>query len=42
MKNQLGGSWIISKDLLERDMWSADHFEKEIKCTMTELSGLIE
>ena len=23
-------------------MWSADHFDKEIKCTMTELSGLIE
>lgn len=42
VKNQLGGSWIISKDLLERDMWSADHFDKEIKCTMTELSGLIE
>jgi hypothetical protein len=42
VKNQVGGSWIISKDLLERDMWSADHFDKEIKCTMTELSGLIE
>jgi hypothetical protein len=40
--NQLGGSWFISKDLLERDMWSADHFDKEVKCTMTELSGLIE
>lgn len=23
-------------------MWSADHFETEVKCTMTELSGLIE
>jgi hypothetical protein len=42
VNNQLGGSWIISKDLLERDMWSADHFDKEVKCTMTELSGLIE
>ena len=40
--NQLGGSWFISKDLLERDMWSADHFDKEVKCTMTELSGIIE
>jgi hypothetical protein len=23
-------------------MWSADHYEKEVKCTMTELSGLLE
>jgi hypothetical protein len=38
VNNSLGGSWFISKDLLVRDMWSADHFEKEIKCTMTDLS----
>lgn len=24
--NALGGSWIMSKDLLVRDGWSADHF----------------
>ena len=42
VKNQLGGAWIISKDLLERDMWSADHFDKELKCIMTVLLGLIE
>ena len=42
VKNHLGGAWHISKDLLEKDMWSADHFEKEVKCTMTDLSELIE
>ena len=25
--NHLNGSWFISADLLEKDMWSADHFE---------------
>jgi hypothetical protein len=38
VKNHLGGSWFITKDLLHRDMWSADHYEKEVKCTMTDLS----
>ena len=42
VKNHLGGAWFISKDLLVRDMWSADHFEKEIKCTMTTLSEILE
>ena len=40
--NHLGGSWLISKDILERDMWSADHFDKEIKCTMSDLSEIIQ
>lgn len=40
--NHLGGAWFISKDLLARDMWSADHFEKEVKCTMTDLSEILE
>lgn len=26
VKNHLGGSWFITKDILLRDMWSADHF----------------
>ena len=39
--NQFGGGWLISKDLLVRDMWSADHFEQEIKCTMTDLSEIL-
>ena len=42
VENHLGGEWFISKDLLLSDCFSADHYEKEIKCTMTELSGLLE
>ena len=42
VQNQLGGQWFISKDILEREMWSADHFEKEVKCNMTDLSEIIE
>lgn len=42
VKNHLGGAWFISKDLLVRDMWSADHYDKEIKCTMTDLSEILE
>lgn len=42
VKNQLGGAWFISKDILERDMWSADHSEKEVKCNMTDLSEILE
>lgn len=42
VKNQLGGSWFISKDLLVRDMWSADHFDKEVKCPVTNLSEVLE
>jgi len=40
--NHSGGSWIISKQLLTRDMVSADHFEKEIKCSMSELSIILQ
>lgn len=42
VSNQLGGQWFISKDIIEREMWSADHFDKEIKCNMTDLSEIIE
>jgi len=38
VKNHHGGAWFVSKDILVRDMWSADHFDQEIKCTMTDLS----
>jgi hypothetical protein len=38
VNNHQGGSWFITKDLLTRDMWSADHFDKEVKCGMTDLS----
>jgi hypothetical protein len=37
----LGGKWMMSKDLLVRDSWSADHFSKEIKTTMTELASIL-
>ena len=42
VKNQLGGAWFISKDLLERDCWSGDHFDKEVKCTMTQLTAVLD
>lgn len=32
----------IAQNVLEEDSYSADHFEKEIKCTMTELSGILQ
>jgi len=32
----------MSKDILEREMWSSDHYDKEIKCNMTDLSEIIE
>ena len=41
VKNSHGGSWFVSKDLMVRDMWSADHFDKTIKCSMTDLSQMI-
>jgi hypothetical protein len=31
----------MSKDLLVRDSWSADHFGEEIKTTMTELAAIL-
>lgn len=42
VENHLGGSWFISSDILGKDMWSADHFNREIKCNMTDLSEIIE
>jgi len=39
--NALGGSWIMSKDLLVRDAWAADHFKQEVKTTMTELANIL-
>lgn len=42
VKNQLGGAWFISKDLLERDCWSGDHYDKEVKCTMKQLAEVLD
>ena len=39
--NALGGTWIMSKDLLVRDAWSGDHFSQEIKTNMTELASIL-
>ena len=38
VNNHQGGSWFITKDIISRDMWSAEHFDKEVKCGMTDLS----
>jgi hypothetical protein len=42
VKNQLGGAWIMSQNILERDSYSADHFSKEVKCNMTDLAEIIQ
>lgn len=42
VKNQLGGAWFISKDLLVRDSWSADHFDKTVVCNQTELAQILD
>ena len=31
----------MSKDLLVRDAWSADHYSQEIKTNMTELAQIL-
>ena len=41
VSNSLGGNWIISKDLLVRDAWSADIYDKEVKTNMTELARIL-
>jgi hypothetical protein len=36
VKNQVNNShYYITKDMIEYYMWSADHYEREVKCTMT-------
>ena len=41
VSNALGGSWIMSKDLLVKDAWSGDHFSREVKTSMTELASIL-
>ena len=41
VQSQRGGAWHMSRDLLERDCWSADHFEREVTCSMTELANVL-
>ena len=39
--NTYGGSWIMSKALIVRDAWSADHYDKEVKTTMTSMAEIL-
>ena len=39
--NQRGDAWKVSKDIMT-GMYSADHFDKTVKMTMTDLAGLME
>lgn len=39
--NSLGGSWMMSKALLLRDAWSADHFTQEVKTNMTNMAEIL-
>ena len=32
---------MISKDLLHKNCWSADHYETQMPCTMTELANIL-
>ena len=43
LKNHKDGSYeIADASILSSDMWSADHFDQEVKCTMTDLSTIIQ
>lgn len=42
VQNHQGGQWFISKDLLVRDSFSGSYYDKEVKCTMTDLSQILE
>jgi hypothetical protein len=41
LQNDRGESLEISKEVLICDSFSADHYEKEVRCTMTELSEIL-
>ena len=40
VKNSYGSEMIVSRDILE-NMWSADHFKKEVPMNMTNLAELL-
>lgn len=40
VENQYGARMHFTKDILEK-MWSADHYNKEVPCTMTELAEVL-
>jgi hypothetical protein len=41
VENSFGATMHVSLDILE-NMHSADHYEKEVFCTMTELAEILE
>lgn len=41
VENSLGGSWIISKDLIVRDSWSSEIYAQEVKTNMSELAKIL-
>lgn len=42
LQNERGETLQIQKDVLISDSFSADHYEKEVHCTMTELSEILQ
>ena len=42
LENQYGEHFHIEKSILERDSFSADHFQHEVTCNMTELVKVLE
>lgn len=41
VENSLGGSWILSKNLLVRDAWSSVIYAQEVKTNMSELAKIL-
>jgi hypothetical protein len=41
VENSFGSTMHVSLDILE-GMYSADHYQKEVSCTMTELAEVLE
>ncbi len=41
VKNEEGYTWTISKDIVAKECYSADHYEKEVKVTRTELANFL-
>lgn len=42
LTNQHGEDLRIEKAIIEKDSYSADHYQLEVTCNMTELVGILE
>ena len=42
LKNEFGKIVDIDRQVLEEDAYSADHYEKEVNCNMTELAEILQ